>query len=416
MEQQFCLENLTETKQAACELLSLDDGQRNHLLRMLAERLRRAVRDIVAANEKDLSRMSASNPMYDRLLLTPQRIESIAGEVENVASLPSPLMRTLEQKTMPNGLEICRISVPLGTVAVIYESRPNVTVDVFSLCFKSGNACVLKGGKEAVESNTVLVRIIKETLAANGVNPQAIHLFPSSREDTVHLLNAVGLIDVCIPRGSKALIDYVRSNAKIPVIETGAGVVHTYFDADGDLEKGQRIVKNAKTRRVSVCNALDCLIVHAARLDDLHRLVAPLAEAQVAIFADAPAFDALNGKYPLLHQASENDYGTEFLDYRMSIKTVADLDEARKHIARYGTQHSEAIVTENAAVAAEFIRTIDAAAVYHNAPTSFTDGAQFGLGAEIGISTQKLHARGPMSLDALTSYKWVIKGNGQIRD
>lgn len=416
MEQLYYQQRLIETQRASCELLSLDEGRRGAVLKALSKRLIAASADIVAANAKDLSRMPANDPMYDRLLLTEKRIAAIAADVEKVAEMGSPLGKTLERNVMPNGLEICRVSTPLGVVAVIYESRPNVTIDVFSLCFKSGNACVLKGGKEAIESNTVLVKIIKETLAAEGVDTNAVCLYPSSREDTVHLLNATGLIDVCIPRGSKALIDYVRSNAKIPVIETGAGVVHTYFDRDGDLEKGKRIVNNAKTRRVSVCNALDCLLVHVDRLDHLHLLVRPLIDSQVNIYADPQSLSALEGLYPLLNQATEESYGTEFLDYKLAIKTVANIGEAREHIAKYGTRHSEAIVTENSQIASEFINTIDAAAVYHNAPTSFTDGGQFGMGAEIGISTQKLHARGPMGLNALTSYKWVIKGDGQIRE
>ncbi|MDR2564236.1 MAG: glutamate-5-semialdehyde dehydrogenase [Prevotellaceae bacterium] len=416
MEQQFYLENLNETKKVSRLLPLIDEELRCKLLTSLADRLESASDDVVKANKEDLKKMSEENPMFDRLLLNESRIKNMAADLRNVASLDCPLWQTVDNRIMPNGLEIQRISVPMGVVAVIYESRPNVTLDVFALCFKSGNACVLKGGKEADESNKILVKIIQESLEEHKISKNAVYLYPSGRENTLHLLNATGLIDVCIPRGSKALIDFVRSNAKIPVIETGAGVVHTYFDADGDLLKGRRIINNAKTRRVSVCNALDCLIVHRERIDDLFALVEDLLASKVEILADKDSFLALNGKYPLLKEAQESDFGQEFLGYRMSIKTVNSLSEAVEHITHFGTQHSEAIISENLQTADEFLRTVDAAVVYHNAPTSFTDGAQFGLGAEIGISTQKLHARGPMSLNALTSYKWTVKGNGQVRD
>ena len=401
MAQPFYHENLIETKKASRTLPMLDDDLRNAVLETLADRLTTSYRDIVAANGEDLNKMSKDNPMFDRLMLTEARIAGIASDVRKVASLETPLGRTLDRRIMPNGLEIQRVSVPLGVVAAIYESRPNVTVDVFALCFKSGNACVLKGGKEAAASNDVLVKIIGETLAKHDIDANAVCLYPAGREHTVHLLNATGLIDVCIPRGSKALIDYVRDNAKIPVIETGAGVVHIYFDKDGDTEKGRRIVNNAKTRRVSVCNALDCLIVHESRLGDLYSLVEPLSASKVEILADRPSYETLQGKYPLLNEAVEADYGREFLDYRMSIKTVADMYEATDHIAKYGTQHSEAIITGNLRTADEFIRTVDAAVVYHNAPTSFTDGGQFGLGAEIGISTPRTRANEPRRSDKL---------------
>ena len=416
MEQAFYHENLAETRRASRSLASIDESLRCNVLLTLADRLINFSEDIIRANADDLSKMSKDDPMYDRLLLDDARIAGMSADLRKVASLDSPLGLIRDTSIMPNGLEIQRVSTPLGVIAVIYESRPNVTVDVFALCFKSGNACVLKGGKEAASSNGILVKIIEESLAAHGVSTKSVYLYPASRENTAYLLNAVGLIDVCIPRGSKALIDYVREHALIPVIETGAGVVHTYFDSDGDASKGRAIITNAKTRRVSVCNALDCLIIHRSRLCDLPYLVDDLRKSNVEILADQSAYHALKGKYPLLTAArEEEDYGQEFLGYRMSIKTVADLHEAINHITRFGTQHSEAIISENRETADEFLRTVDAAVVYHNAPTSFTDGAQFGLGAEIGISTQKLHARGPMSLEALTSYKWIVRGDGQIR-
>jgi glutamate-5-semialdehyde dehydrogenase len=371
---------------------------------------------IIFANGKDLAAMPKDDPRYDRLLLNQQRIAGIANDVEKVAGLPSPLGAVLLERRLPNGLQLKKISVPLGVVGVIYEARPNVTIDVFSLCFKAGNACVLKGGKEAQYSNAVLAELIRKALIANNVSPDAVHLMPPGREAAKFLLEAAGLVDVCIPRGSQQLIDWVRQNAKVPVIETGAGIVHTYFDKSGDLEKGKRIVYNAKTRRVSVCNALDTLLIHKDRLGDLAALAAPLAEKNVEIFADDASFAQLKS-YPknLLRHAAPEDYGREFLSYKMSVKSVASLEEALAHIRQYSSLHSEAIIAEDAAAADAFTRRVDAAAVYVNASTAFTDGGEFGMGAEIGISTQKLHARGPMGLEALTSYKWVIRGDGQVR-
>ena len=372
---------------------------------------------LLAENQKDLDRMDPLDPKYDRLKLTEARIRDIANEMINVAGLPNPLGHVISEKTMPNGLQISRISVPLGVVGVIYEARPNVTFDVFALCFKTGNVSVLKGGSDAEYSNKAIISLIHTVLSKHGLNPHITVLLPAEREATEALFNAVGYIDVLIPRGSQQLIDRVRQQSRVPVIETGAGIVHTYFDETGDLEKGAAIVFNAKTRRVSVCNALDCLIVHQNRLSELAQLVEPLAANDVELFADEAAFSALANKYPgnLLHHASPEHFGTEFLSYKMAIKTVGSFTAALHHIALHGSKHSEAIVTEDAAHAAEFLNKVDAAAVYVNASTAFTDGAQFGLGAEIGISTQKLHARGPMGLQELTSYKWLVKGDGQIR-
>ena len=372
---------------------------------------------ILAENARDLERMSPDNPLYDRLKLTADRIRGIADDTRHVAGLPSPLGRVLKHTVLPNGLDLKRVSVPFGVIGVIYEARPNVTFDVFSLCLKAGSACVLKGGRDADCSNRAIVEVIHGVLERFGMNPDTLTLLPADREATASLLQARGHVDLLIPRGGRSLIDYVRDNSRIPVIETGAGVCHTYFDASGDLRKGTAIVNNAKTRRVSVCNALDSLLVHESRLADLPALCAPLADSHVRLYAYAPALAALEGHYPadLLEVATEEHYGTEFMDYKMAVRTVESVDEALAHIARHGSGHSECIVTEDAAVATLFQQMVDAACVYVNAPTSFTDGAQFGLGAEIGISTQKLHARGPMALEEITTYKWLIQGDGQVR-
>ena len=398
---------------ASRQLAQMTDGARNALLLNAAHALVSSSGELLAANAEDLARMDPSNPLYDRLLLTPERLEGIAADMRKVATLETPLDRVLSERTRPNGLRIRQVSVPFGVVGVIYEARPNVTFDVFSLCFKSGNATILKGGRDADASNRAAVALLRRVLVSAGLPAEAVTLLPATHEAAQEMIEAEGYIDLVIPRGGRRLIDFVRRNARIPCIETGAGVVNTYFDAAGDLEKGIRIVTNAKTRRVSVCNALDCLIVHASRLPDLPALVSRMEK--VTIYADEPAYEALEGRFPRLERAKPEDFGTEFLDYKLAIKTVGSLEEALDHIARYGSGHSEAVVTEDSAVAARFRAEVDAACVYVNAPTSFTDGAQFGLGAEIGISTQKLGARGPMGLDALTSYKWLIDGEGQVR-
>jgi glutamate-5-semialdehyde dehydrogenase len=372
---------------------------------------------ILQENLKDLGRMNPTDPKYDRLMLTAERIKSIATDIRNVASLPSPLGRILSETTRPNGLLIKKITVPFGVIGIIYEARPNVTLDVFSLCLKSGNACVLKGGSDANDSNLAIVKVIQEVLVKHELDQNILSLLPVGREATTELLHAHGLVDLIIPRGSQSLINFVRENSSIPVIETGAGICHTYFDQFGDTAKGQAIVNNAKTRRPSVCNALDCLIIHENRLGDLPAITELLPQSQVVIYADEKAYQALKGKYPspLLEPANEESFGTEFLSYKMSVKTVANIEEALDHIAQYSSKHSEAIVSENKEALEIFRKSVDAAAVYCNVSTAFTDGAQFGLGAEIGISTQKLHARGPMALQELTSYKWIIEGDGQIR-
>ena len=405
-------------KQASHSLQLLTDAQRNTVLQAVADAIIAHTDDLLAANATDLARMDKANPMYDRLLLNADRLQGIADDMRHVATLPSPLGLTLKEKTLPNGLHLRRVSVPFGVIGMIYEARPNVTFDVFSLCFKSGNACVLKGGKDAEASCRAGVSLIKEVLRQQGIDPSAIELLPFTHEATGEMLTAVGYIDLCIPRGGKRLIQFVRDNAKVPVIETGAGVVHCYFDQDGDLDMGRRIILNAKTRRPSVCNALDCIIIHASRLADLPALVAPLGEKGVRLHADERAYQALIGRYPstlLLPVKSDDVWNTEWLSLQAGVKTVNSLDEALQHIATYGSGHSESIVTNNQQSAKKFEAMVDAACVYVNAPTSFTDGAQFGLGAEIGISTQKLGARGPMALEEITTYKWLIEGNGQIR-
>lgn len=402
-------------KRASKSLALLTDEQRNEILNAVADAIINHKERILEANAQDLSKMSKDNPLYDRLQLTDSRLEGIASDMRNVATLPSPLGHITKQKMLPNGLRLCRISVPFGVIGMIYEARPNVTFDVFSLCFKSGNACILKGGKDADCSNREEVALIHKILEQYGVSKDVVALLPATHEATGEMLNAVGYVDLCIPRGGRKLIDFVRDTARIPVIETGAGVVNTYFDAEGDLEMGCAIINNAKTRRVSVCNALDCLLIHESRLADLPALCQKMADKHVIIYADQPAYKALNGNYPFLEPASDDSFGTEFMDYKLAIKTVASLDEALDHIDQNGSGHSEAIVTMNEQTARKFQAHVDAACVYWNAPTSFTDGAQFGLGAEIGISTQKLGPRGPMALEEMTTYKWLIEGEGQVR-
>ncbi len=407
-----------EVRKASRTLLRLPRKHTDDMLRALADATLQQADAILEANRKDLARMNADDPKYDRLRLTEKRLQDIAEGLRQVAALPSPLGRTLKRRTLPNGLRIRRVSVPFGVIGIIYEARPNVSFDVFALCIKAGSACILKGGSDAECSNRAIVEVIHGVLEQCGMDRHVVELLPAGHEAADCLLHARGWVDLIIPRGGRGLIDFVRQHATVPVIETGAGVCHAYFDRYADLEKGKAIVLNAKTRRVSVCNALDCLLVDSGRLGDLPALCAPLQGKQVVICADAPAYGVLKEAYPdaLLREAAEDDYGKEFLDYKMSVKTTASLPEAIEHIARYGSGHSECIITEHRQHAARFCKEVDAACVYVNAPTSFTDGAQFGLGAEIGISTQKLHARGPMGLEEITTYKWLIEGEGQVRE
>ena len=408
-------ETFERVKRASKSLAMLNDEQRNEILVAVADSIIDNKARILKANAQDLAKMEKSNPLYDRLQLTDSRLEGIASDMRNVATLPSPLGHITKQKTLDNGLRLCRISVPFGVIGMIYEARPNVTFDVFSLCFKSGNACVLKGGKDADCSNREEVALIHEVLERYGISKDVVALLPATHEATGEMLNAVGYIDLCIPRGGRKLIDFVRDTARVPVIETGAGVVNTYFDKDGDLEMGKAIINNAKTRRVSVCNALDCLIIHESRLGDLGELVSMMSEKRVVIYADSQAYASLDGKYPYLEHATDDSFGTEFMDYKLAVKTVRSLEEALEHIDMNGSGHSESIITMSEQTARKFQAHVDAACVYWNAPTSFTDGAQFGLGAEIGISTQKLGPRGPMALEEICTYKWLIEGEGQIR-
>jgi glutamate-5-semialdehyde dehydrogenase len=401
-------------RNASLGLIRLSDEKIQSILKDLAALAIRKTDFILAENQRDLERMDPQNPMYDRLMLNQSRIESIASEILQVSQLPTPLHLKLEEKMLPNGLYLEKVSVPLGVVGIIYEARPNVTFDVFSIALKSGNGLVLKGGSDADFSNRAIVSLIHEVLEKHEISSLAFQLLPADREATKALLEAVGYVDVLIPRGSQGLINFVREHAKVPVIETGAGIVHTYVDESADLEKAKAIIHNAKTRRPSVCNSLDCLIIHQSHLNNLNDLIQPLLDSEVKIFADEQAFHALN-QSNLIQLAEPEHFGTEFLSLQLAIKTVNDLEQALQHIKIYSSKHSEAIISENQEHIERFLLEVDAAAVYANASTAFTDGAQFGLGAEIGISTQKLHARGPMALKELTSYKWIVRGNGQVR-
>ncbi len=410
--------NLKKVKQASRKLAQLEDKEIASILIELANLTLENEEYILEENAKDLARMNPENSKYDRLLLDPDRLKGICADLRNVASLESPLNKTLDENKLENGLAISRITVPLGTIGIIYESRPNVTFDVFALCLKSGNASVLKGSRDAADSNIAIVSLIKKVLSKRGLE-DVCYLAPAEREALPHILEAVDYIDCAIPRGSQGLIDFVRSNAKIPVIETGAGICHVYVDEEAVVEKAKQIVTNSKARRVSVCNALDCMVIHESKLKDLPVIMSELGiEHSVEVFADEKAFTELKGKYPdgLLKLVNSESFGTEFLSFKMAIKTVSNIDEALDHIAEYSSKHSESIVSENVASQEYFLRNTDAACVYANSSTAFSDGAQFGLGAEIGISTQKIHARGPMALRELTSYKWIIRGDGQIRE
>lgn len=404
-----------DVQTASKSLNKVTDSQINSILNSLADEAEKQVDYILSENQKDLDKMEKSNPMYDRLMLTEERIKGIASDIRNVATLPSPLGRTLKETERPNGLKIKKISVPMGVIGIIYEARPNVSFDVFSICFKSGNACILKGGTDAYNSNVAIVNIIHSVLKKNGLNENIVALLPAGREATGELLNAVGYVDLIIPRGSAGLIKFVRENAMVPVIETGAGVCHTYIDEECDLTIGANAIFNGKTRRPSVCNTLDCVLINEKRLNDLPFLCEKLATKNVIIYADEASYKALEGKYPYLEHATPEHFGLEFMSLKMSIRTVKDIHAALEHIAQYSSKHSEAIISTNEKNIALFDQMVDAACVYTNTSTAWTDGAQFGLGAEIGISTQKMHARGPMALEELTTCKWIIKGNGQVR-
>jgi glutamate-5-semialdehyde dehydrogenase len=405
-------------KKACRDIIHLTDDDVMKILEALAQKTVENLDFLMDENRKDLGRMPEDDPKYDRLKLTEERIKDIADDIRNVSHLKSPVGEMIEEKTIQNGLHLKKVRVALGVVGIIYEARPNVTFDVFSLCLKSGNVCLLKGGSDAEYSNIAIVSIIRQVLQKYKLNENFVQLLPSDRESTSEMLNACDFVDIIIPRGSQTLIDFVRQNATVPVIETGAGIVHTYFDQSADKEAGTSIIANAKLRRVSVCNALDCLIIHYLRIPDLPHLCKPLIEKQVEIYADKDAYSILKDQYPkgLIFPAEEKHFGTEFLSKKMSIKTVKSLDEALDHIALFSSKHSEAILAEDPDAINRFLNEVDAAVVYANTSTAFTDGAQFEMGAEIGISTQKLHARGPMALKELTSYKWIVTGDGQIRE
>lgn len=408
---------LKAVKNASRKLNLLDEATINSILMSVADEAEKEVSYLLNENKRDLEAMDKSNPKYDRLMLTSDRISGITSDMRKVATLPSPLGHILNETVRPNGMKICKISVPFGVIGIIYEARPNVTFDVFSLCLKSGNACILKGGSEAQYSNKAILNVINKVLTKFRIDLNTVVLLPNEREITTELLTAVDYVDLVIPRGSKNLIEFVRNNSLVPVIETGAGICHTYFDKYGDVKKGTNIINNAKTRRVSVCNALDCLLIDSERLNDLPALCSPLSNSHVIIYADDEAYKVLQNQYPmeLLQLANEKSFGTEFLDYKMAIKTVHNMDEALEHINHYSSKHSECIISEDKSRQQRFIKEVDTACVYSNVSTAFTDGGQFGFGAEIGISTQKLHARGPMALPELTTYKYVIWGDGQTR-
>ncbi|MFV0469585.1 MAG: glutamate-5-semialdehyde dehydrogenase [Dysgonomonas sp.] len=405
-------------KIASNSLVLLKENEINEILESVAKETENKIFYILEENLKDLQRMEKSNPKYDRLKLTEERIKGIVSDIRSVIKLPYPIGRILEEKTLENGLHLYKKTVPFGVIGVIFEARPNVCFDVFSLCLKSGNACILKGGSDAQFSNAAIIGIIRSVLDEQGFNPNICTLLHNDSISVQNLLTAKDYVDLLIPRGGKSLIDFVRENARIPVIETGAGVCHTYFHSNGNRDYARQIVFNAKTRRVSVCNALDCFIIDKDRLDDLYYICEDLKNDDVTIYADRYAYEVLKGNYPsnLLKEAATDDFGIEFLDYKMAVKTVYNIKEALEHIAKYGSKHSEAIITDDKPTAELFETVVDAACVYVNASTAFTDGGQFGFGAEIGISTQKLHARGPMALNELCTYKWIIEGNGQTRN
>ncbi|MGB2128762.1 MAG: glutamate-5-semialdehyde dehydrogenase [Flavicella sp.] len=415
---QNTIENTLKLVQKASRtLLSITPEKTKTVLTEIAKVAIERTPIILEENKKDLDRMDPNDPKYDRLLLTEERIEGIAQDIINVSALQSPVGSVLSQKTLENGLDISKVRVPMGVIGIIYEARPNVSFDVFSLCFQTQNACILKGGSDAAYSNQAIVSLIQEVLVKHNIDPNIVALLPTDRQATTEMLQATAYVDIIIPRGSQGLINYVRDNAKVPVIETGAGIVHTYVDASADIEKAASIVCNAKTRRVSVCNALDCLLIHRDKLDVLTDITDQLIAKETQLYADKDAFKILEGNYPnnLLQEADTSHFGTEFLSNKMAIKTVDDISAALTHIAAYSSKHSEAIVAEDKSIIEKYLNEVDAAAVYANTSTAFTDGAQFGLGAEIGISTQKLHARGPMALEEITTYKWIVRGDGQVR-
>jgi glutamate-5-semialdehyde dehydrogenase len=407
---------IIKTYKAAIDLRNCTDKQIKAALQSIADGLLQNTGTILKANAKDLAKQDPDNPKNDRLLLNEQRIKNIAKSIRNISKLPNPAGIKLQERILPNGLQLQKFSVPMGVVGAVYESRPNVTFDIASLCLRSQNGCLLKGSSDADETNKASIKIIKNALLKNDINPNCVTLLPSEREAVKELFTATRYVDVIIPRGSDGLIKYVRENSRVPVIETGAGVCHIYVEKDADIKKAVDIVVNAKVSRPSVCNSVDAILVDEKIAPAfLEKLKPEMGKYHVEIFADKKAYHLLKG-YPNLVPATAEDFGREFLSLKCAIKIVKDTDEALQHIQKYSTKHSEAIVSENKKQCARFLKEVDAAAVYSNASTRFTDGEEFGLGAEIGISTQKLHARGPFALEKLVTEKWVITGNGQIRE
>lgn len=407
----------TAAREASRVLAAMSPERIDAVLLRIADAIDGHTDEILEANAAECAALEKNDSRYDRLLLTPERLSGIAEGIREVAALPSPLGKVLEAWTRPNGMEIRKVSVPFGVIGSIFESRPNVIPDVFALCFKAGSACIIKSGPEAEATSEAIVSVIRDTLTQENIPAELITILEPTHEAAVEMVRARGMIDLLIPRGKRHLIDWVRDNALVPFIETGAGVCHTYFHSSGDIATGRDIIFNAKTRRVGVCNALDCFLIDRSRLKDLPAICYRLSDKSVEIYADEESFAALEGAYPaeLLKHATPDDYGREWLSYRMTLHTVSGIDEALEFIERYGTRHSECIVAENREAASLFLAAVDAACVYANVSTAFTDGGQFGFGAEVGISTQKLHARGPMALREITTYKYLISGAGQTR-
>ncbi|MDB5228446.1 MAG: glutamate-5-semialdehyde dehydrogenase [Bacteroidota bacterium] len=408
---------LAAVHKASVSTRQLSLEQRKNVLIRLSELLIGNQSDIITENQKDLDKMKDSDPKKDRLMLNEERIKDLAASLHDILKLEDSTGKILRENKSDNGLRIQKITVPIGVVGVIYESRPNVTIDVAALCLYAGNAVVLRGGSDAEYSNKILVALIHQALSENKIDENTVQLLPTDRKFVKELLEAVKYVDIIIPRGSQQLIDFVRSNSKVPTIETGAGVCHTYVESSADLDAAAKIVINAKTQRPSVCNALDTVIVDKKiEKEFLPKLLKGFNEFNVEIFADLDAYNILKeNNYPNLKKATEENFGIEYLSQKCSVKTVDNIDEALEHIRKYSSKHSEAIISKDENKCERFLSEVDAAAVYTNASTRFTDGGCFGLGAEIGISTQKLHARGPFALEKLTTEKWIIRGSGQIR-
>jgi glutamate-5-semialdehyde dehydrogenase len=409
------LSSLKKTSAATTALQVASDATLKKTLLSLAKNLEANIAVLLKANKKDISKQDPGNPKLDRLLLNEQRIRAIANSIRKVSKLANPSNKIIEQRTLPNGLHLKKMAVPLGVVAAIYESRPNVTFDIAALCLRSGNACVLKGSSDAEFTNKAAIAIIQHALVENGLPKDAVTLLPAARETVRELFTATKYIDVIIPRGSDSLIQFVRKNSLVPVIETGAGVCHVYVNSDANIDMAVNIAVNAKVSRPSVCNSMDTLLIDKAIAPAfLKKLQPAYAKYGVGIYADVNAYKLLKD-YPHLHKATAEDFKREFLSLNCAIRIVTGIEAALGHIRAWSTKHSEAIVTNNKKMAQQFLQSVDAAAVYHNASTRFTDGEEFGLGAEVGISTQKLHARGPFALEKLVTEKWIVEGTGQVR-